>query len=865
MGLFREDFDARIKNKALKRKGVTDLEKENSNLSYEAALEGMVLLKNEGVLPLKSDTIALFGAGAASTIKGGTGSGEVNERHAVSIWEGLKHHGFTITTEPYLQAYLDYRDREEKAYGEHVASLLSGLNILKNLQMFINTPPFQQPAGQEITMRDIHTWDRSHKDGNADGHQNTVDTCIYVLSRQAGEGVDRRLEPGDYYLAESEENDLLFLSKEYAHVILVINAGGVVDLSPIDEIPNIHGIIYFVQEGCRGGDALAALIKGQENFSGKLAMTWARNYQDYPGGMDYSYLNNSLREDYDEGIFVGYRHFDKEGITPRYPFGYGLSYTDFSIEGGIACDGIVDASTFKVLEENAVQICVTNTGKHSGKEVVQLYVTGPQDAIQRAPKSLVSFAKTKKLSPGESQDLTLSVDPLDLAYYDEDRMQWILSPGQYTFHLGDCSSNTKVLGQITVEQELVLEVEPVDGSQRIDRVSGQRLDQKSGQVSGQRLGQVSGQRSGQLSGSSDLDRAVQNQLQYLSNSDKIHLVVGAGMTQLSLRKPYFEALGCAGNTTSKLLDKGIPNISLADGPAGLRLQKTSVVYANGKIKMIDAQMSLLNYFPSIAKKFMFGDLKHGRPLYQFTTSFPVGTALANSWNRELLERVGRGVSREMSAYGVTYWLAPGMNIQRNPLCGRNFEYYSEDPYLSGHMAAAICRGVQETPGNYATIKHFLCNNQETERNHTDAIVGERALREIYLKNFYIALRYGHPGGLMTSYNRVNGEYANNSKRLIREILREEWGYNGLIMTDWLATGVGLGDHAMAIAAGNDLIMPGSGRVRRALMKGLRRGVFSQEELDQAAGRVLRGVLSSQIYREYAVEQGKRSFSKVIKK
>ena len=308
MGLFREDFDARIKNKALKRKGVTDLEKENSNLSYEAALEGMVLLKNEGVLPLKSDTIALFGAGAASTIKGGTGSGEVNERHAVSIWEGLKHHGFTITTEPYLQAYLDYRDREEKAYGEHVASLLSGLNILKNLQMFINTPPFQQPAGQEITMRDIHTWDRSHKDGNADGHQNTVDTCIYVLSRQAGEGVDRRLEPGDYYLAESEENDLLFLSKEYAHVILVINAGGVVDLSPIDEIPNIHGIIYFVQEGCRGGDALAALLKGQENFSGKLAMTWARNYQDYPGGMDYSYLNNSLREDYDEGIFVGYRH-----------------------------------------------------------------------------------------------------------------------------------------------------------------------------------------------------------------------------------------------------------------------------------------------------------------------------------------------------------------------------------------------------------------------------------------------------------------------------------------------------------------------------------------------------------------------------
>ena len=306
------------------------------------------------------------------------------------------------------------------------------------------------------------------------------------------------------------------------------------------------------------------------------------------------------------------------------------------------------------------------------------------------------------------------------------------------------------------------------------------------------------------------------------------LLVGAGVHGGGPR--FFEAPGAAGYTTGRLLGKGIPNVCLADGPAGLRLQRVSTVTRSGKVKGVEPAMSAMKYFPKVLTGFSLGNPEKQPCIYQFATSFPAGLSLAQSWNLPLAETVGEAVGKEMEAYGVTYWLAPALNIHRNPLCGRNFEYYSEDPLLAGKTAAAVTRGVQSRRGCFATIKHFCCNNQEENRNRTNANVNERALREIYLRAFRIAVEEGRPGAVMSSYNKVNGTYVNNSKVLLDGVLRCEWGFDGLVMTDWLATGKGLGSHARAVASGNDLIMPGGRSAVRGLKNAVKSGAVKREDM-----------------------------------
>jgi beta-glucosidase len=258
----------------------------------------------------------------------------------------------------------------------------------------------------------------------------------------------------------------------------------------------------------------------------------------------------------------------------------------------------------------------------------------------------------------------------------------------------------------------------------------------------------------------------------------------------------------------------------------------------------------MKYMPEAFKKVLLGDPDKHPVIYQFTTSFPVGLALAQTWNTEVLEKVGEAVGEEMKAYGVTYWLAPALNIHRNPLCGRNFEYYSEDPYLSGKVAAAITKGVQKSRGCYVTIKHFCCNNQEDNRMHTNANISERALREIYLRGFEIAVKEGNPQSVMTSYNKVNGVYANNSYDLLTKTLRNEWGFDGVVMTDWFATGKKVGNHALAIATGNDLIMPGTEAAEKEIYKAFKDGLITEEDIKRCAANVLKGIMGSRIYQAY---------------
>ena len=826
----------KIRNKAAFSDEVTALEKENARVACEAALEGIVLLENDGTLPLTPGKIALYGAGAGMTIKGGTGSGEVHERHAVTIREGMEAAGFTVTTDHWIDGYEEMYRVGEAAYTRKFRQGLLKLDIAN-----IMASPYQYPFGQPVTLGDIMRSD--------------TDTCIYVIARQAGEGADRKLKNFEYSLSDIEKENIALCAASYEKFIVVVNVGSVFDLSFLDEIEGINAVVYFAQQGMEGGRAFADLITGKAVPSAKTVDTWPKDYKDIPFAMDYSYLNGDLDEEYyREGIYVGYRYFDSYDVEPRYPFGYGLSYTTFSIE-----KENVELVGTKVM----VRVNVTNTGStYSGKEVVQLYASCPQTGMAKEYQRLAAFAKTGVLAPGGTETAVLSFDMKDLASYRESDAAWVLEAGDYILRLGASSRDTEAVaalvldGETIVEQcmnvsRTVLEVREMDPpalkdtNEEKDAAEAQDADLLRIPVPASAFEtEVCEYRDPEIY-ESPVSDAV---LDVLSTEELCEVVAGTGMVGNGPR--FFDAMGSAGYTTGAFIDRGLPNVCLADGPAGLRLQKVSTVTRSGNVKAAEPMLSALKYLPDPVQKVMFGDSDRQPCVYQFTTAFPVGLALAQSWNTKLVEHVGDAVGKEMERYGVTYWLAPGMNIHRNPLCGRNFEYYSEDPLLTGKMAAAMSRGVQSHRGCFVTIKHFCCNNQEDNRNRTNANVNERALREIYLRGFRIAVQEGHARALMTSYNKVNGTYVNNSYELITKVLRNEWGFDGLVMTDWFATGKGLGSHCAAIEAGNDLIMPGGKGVVRELKAKLKSGELDGTALRRCAANVIRGVTESRIYQAY---------------
>lgn len=819
----------RVRNKALRTDDVTVLEVKNKKVAYEAALEGIVLLENDGTLPIKPGKIALYGAGADMTIKGGTGSGEVNERHAVSIMEGLEETGFTVTTKKWIKEYARLYKEGEEAYVKEFQKQMLSLNMSEIMNIVAS--PYQYPFGQGITIKDIEESD--------------ADTCVYVVARQAGEGADKRMDRKEYSLSDGEKFNIKLCAQYYEKMIVVINVGSTFDMKFLDEIAGINAVVFFGQQGTMGGKAFADLLCGNATPSGKLADTWALNYEDIPFAKEYSYLNGNLDEEYyKEGIYVGYRYFDSFKVEPKYPFGFGRSYTDFKIK-------VKDISIEKT--EVAVKVSVKNIGDiYAGKEVVQLYVSCPKGNIDKEYQSLAAFAKTKELQPGEKEILTLRFKMEDLASYRLDDAVMVLEKGAYLLRVGNSSRNTDVCAVVKLKETIVTrqhqnicqlknpleEIKPEEYAE--EEIPEETL------VFGMDLAEFNTEiynyRKPKIYSSPETDALLDE----FSLKELTALTVGNGLEG----GKYFHAPGAAGNTTCKLINKGVPNVCLADGPAGLRLQRQSVVLNNGKIKAVDPFLSLINYLPDILKKLVLGDPKKHPVIYQFTTAFPVGLALAQTWNQELLETVGSAVGEEMEAYGVTYWLAPALNIHRNPLCGRNFEYFSEDPFLSGMMAAAITKGVQKHRGCFVTLKHFCCNNQEDNRNRTNANVSERALREIYLRGFEIAVKNGKPGAVMSSYNKVNGTYVNNSYELLTKVLRNEWGFDGLVMTDWFATGKKLANNARCIEAGNDLIMPGTADAEKEIYKAAECGVLAEEDVRRCAANVLRGIMSSRIYQAY---------------
>lgn len=735
--------------------------KAHIQLSHKAATEGVVLLKNNNnVLPLAKGTkVAVFGCGQIDYIKGGGGSGNVYVAYVRNIYQGLKMKKESVEVfdalSLYYQEYVEGQYKEGKQPGMFAEAVVPN-DLLEKAKAF-------------------------------------TDTAVIVIRRFSEEGADRRNDgTDDYFNLSSEEKTMVdAVTANFKNVVVLLNVGAMIDTSWFAYNDAVSSAVMLWQGGMEGGLAAADILTGEANPSGKLVDTCAKSFDDYPSSEGFHESENYVT--YTDDIFVGYRYFEtipgkKDCVV--YPFGYGLSYTTFSLSDISACN---------ISNRIMVSVKVTNTGNVSGKEVVQVYYSAPFGKLDKPAKELCGFAKTKELAPGESEELSVSFAVNDMASFDDKGVvslsAYVLEKGTYNVYVGtDVRTASKIDFSYVLEEDVVVEQltsycapeklnkrMKMDGSyENVECHPVERavfsceykcVDKPEEMY---RLIDVA-------EGRIDLDTFIAQ----LTNDELIHLVCG----QPSHGVANTSGFGC--------LDKyGIPPIMTVDGPAGVRI------------------------------------LPHTGVL---TTAFPVATALACTWNLEIMEEIGKAGALEAKENNLQIWLTPALNIHRSPLCGRNFEYFSEDPFVSGKMAAAKVKGIQ-SQNIVATPKHFACNNKETNRKNSNSIVSERALREIYLKGFEICIKESKPKLIMTAYNLINGVRASENAELIQGILRGEWGYEGMITTDWTNSA----EHYKETKAGNDLKMPRG--VCNSLKGALIEGKITREEICLCVKNILELIL-----------------------
>ncbi len=762
---------------------------EHIALSRQAATEGMVLLKNSrNALPLKKgEKIALLGKATIEYIKGGGGSGDVHCPYVRNIYEAFREkekEGKVEIYMPLVEYYQDYVARES-------------VNIPTQEQ--INATWDIVNAMEFCTKRDDMTYDTfasMHvkepliKASELMEASKFADTAIITLSRFSAEGVDRRPQKGDYYLSREEE-DLIFASgRLFSKVIVVINSGAVIDCEYMAENDKVRAILVGWQGGMEGASAIADLICGDATPSGKLTDTITTSYDAYPCKEDF--WESFLHINYTDDIYVGYRYFETlQGMKKyvRYPFGFGLSYTKFEIGGYDICE-----KDGKIIAKATVK----NIGKYSGKEVIQLYYSAPQGKLGKPSRELAAFAKTKLLAPDESEELTLTFDVKDMASFDDlgkiSKSAYVLEKGDYEFHLGTSVRDTVKLGYAyTVEEDTVTEqlqswCRPFKLENRL-LANGKLQRLKCGKEK-YHYGEVapSGAKAPEtLVKFDDVgEKCTLDEFVAQMTLDELMYIVGG-------QKPTGV---CNTGSFGGIERLGIPYAPTADGPAGVRIEPNTGIS---------------------------------------TTAWPCATLLACCWNPDLVYEIGVAAGKEIRENNLGIWLAPALNIHRDPLCGRNFEYYSEDPLVAGKNAAAMTRGVQSQKAA-VSIKHFACNNKEANRYDIDARISERALREIYLKGFEIAVKEGDPWTVMSSYNRINGQHTSESYELLTEILRNEWGFKGMVVTDW---GV-KNNPVKEVQAGNDMKMHCG--YPEDLMKAYKKGKLTRAELELCAKRILEMIM-----------------------
>ena len=776
--------------------------REHIELSRKAASEGMVLLKNEGsLLPFqKGQKLAVFGKACVDYVKGGGGSGDVTVAYTRNLMEGLKIKEQEGKVEVFWPAARYY---EKEIQDQYARGYCPGMTL--------------EPEVPEELLNQAKAF---------------TDTAIITICRYSGEGWDRKsiadkafaggdqslaqlsakiFENGDFCLTEAEKKMVEKVKTAFLHVAVVLNVGGMLDTSWFKEDEQISSVLLAWQGGIEGGLAAADILCGDVNPSGKLTDTFAGTLEDYPSSESFheslDYVN------YEEDVYVGYRYFEsfpqaKEKVI--YPFGYGLSYTIFEIS---TKDLKVEKEKVKVKAE------VTNLGKRAGKEVVQVYYSAPQGKLGKPALELAAFEKTRLLAPGESQMMLLEFPVSSMASFDDmgkiSRSAYVLEAGNYSFYVGNSAENLEKWGEPwnpgedRIICQLTSKAAPYHLPKRLTGDGSYEMLPEREQEK-EPLG-LPEQDMDLLEGMEPADRGYSQMLRKEMKTSKKHQLkeVAEGklgleefMEQLSDRD-LAELLGGQPNTgvantygMGNLRDYGVPNVMTADGPAGLRIQPQCHVY---------------------------------------TTAWPCATMLACTWNTELVEKVGAAGASEVKENNIGIWLTPAMNIHRSPLCGRNFEYYSEDPLVAGKMGAAMVKGIQ-SQHVAASVKHFACNNKESNRKDSDSRVSERALREIYLKGFEIVVKEADPWTIMSSYNLINGHRASENKDLLTGILREEWGFKGIVTTDWWTRG----EHYKEAKAGNDIKM-GCGYPDRLLMA-LEKGLISRDEIKLCAKRILEMIL-----------------------
>lgn len=825
---------------ASKTPEVEEREVLHANLSRELAGECMVLLENDGVLPFAAKKVAVYGNGVRGTIKGGTGSGDVNTRSNVNIEQGFVNAGIEVASTAWLDRQ-EQRVKDAKAAYLQWAKEEAAKKGVPEFSVMFDTP-YKDPACELITAEDVK--------------ESETDTAVYVIARNSGEGADRFDEAGDYQLYPEELENIKTIAAGYKNTIVVLNIGGVMNLSEIKAVEGVNAILLMTQLGNLGGDALLDVLTGKVNPSGKTTDTWAKNYMDYPSSAKFSHNESVHDEMYEDGIYMGYRYFDSFDVETEYCFGFGRSYTEFELSAGeISVNG----------NEVQVPVEVKNIGsKYAGKEVVQVYYSAIGGEIDKPYQELAAYKKTKLLAPGESEQLVLTYPVSQMASYSEKEAAWVLEQGEYVIRVGNSSASTVVAGVAEVKESVktviaknlfaldveLEEIRPDAGKLAAKKQASVGADVKRVVVDTAAIPTQTVVYQGEreeyhtdktekitmqdiLSGKATVEELVAQ----LTVDEMAQFCVGTlradGGTIVG--NASYTVPGAAGDTSSVCREsRGIKNMILADGPAGLRLQphfkttKDGTLLPGGEV-IGDAYTP----FDPNLKEDEVDDY------YQYCTAIPIGWALAQSWNTELVEKAGDMVGAEMEQFHVDLWLAPAMNIHRNPLCGRNFEYYSEDPLVSGKVAAAMTNGVQKHAGKGTTIKHFAVNNQEDNRYFVNAHVSERALREIYLKGFEITVRESQPLSIMTSYNLLNGIHTANSHDLIQGMARDEWGFEGTIMTDWftsqdmpMLTGkfkpiYPISASTGCIYAGNDMQMPGCQKNVDDIVKAVETG----EEID----------------------------------
>ncbi len=726
-------------------------------LTRSAATQGMVLLKNnDKALPLaKGEKVALFGKATIEYIKGGGGSGDVHCPYIRNIYEGFEEKekdGKVQIFMPLVDFYKEYVKKES-------------VNVLTQEQInarwdIVNNMEFCQKRDDMTydTFAAMHVTEAEVPDELIKEAADFADTAIITLSRFSAEGVDRRPQGGDYYLSDLEKHLIDRATELFNKVVIVINSGATMDCEYFAENDKVQAILFSWQGGMEGGAAIADIICGDVNPSGKMVDTIATTYDCYPCKDDFR--ESFWYCDYSDDIYVGYRYFETiPGADKyvRYPFGFGLSYTTFSFSGKACLE-----SEGKIV----AVVTVKNTGDVAGREIVQLYYSAPQGKLGKPSKELAAYKKTKLLAPGESETVVMSFDINDMASFDDlgkiQKTAYVLEKGVYSFYMGtSVRDNKKLAFEYTVEDDTVVQqlkqwCKPTKLAKRM-LADGTYEDLPMGEESFyyEPVPEMEAEAPAELVMFDDVGEkcTIEEFIKQFTIEELCDFVGGQPPTGVA-------NTGCFGPIKHRL---GTPAVPTADGPAGLRLEPCT-----------------------------------GIP----TTAWPCATLLACSWDPELIYEVGKAGGAEVRENNIGIWLTPALNIHRDPLCGRNFEYYSEDPLVAGKSAAAAIRGMQASKIS-VSMKHFACNNKEANRYQNDSRLSERALREIYLKGFEIAVKESDPITVMSSYNLINGQHTSESWELLTGILRYEWGFRGMVETDW---GV-KNDPVKEVKAGNDLKMP----------------------------------------------------------